>query len=71
MKEAAEHDTVLDTGAEQLGKTYARALVGAAQSAGIADKIIDQLGREVNEVLGQMVFYIYDDGSAKKVFVVD
>jgi len=34
-------------------------------------KIIDQLGREVNEVLGQMVFYIYDDGSAKKVFVVD
>jgi len=34
-------------------------------------KIVDQLGREVDEVLGQMVFYIYDDGSAKKVFVVD
>jgi choice-of-anchor B domain-containing protein len=34
-------------------------------------KIVDYLGREVNEVLGQMVFYIYDDGSAKKVFVVD
>ncbi len=32
-------------------------------------KIVDQLGREVNEVLGQIVFYIYDDGSAKKVFV--
>ncbi len=34
-------------------------------------KIVDYLGREVNEVLGQIVFYIYDDGSAKKVFVVD
>jgi choice-of-anchor B domain-containing protein len=34
-------------------------------------KIVDYLGREVNEVLGQMVFYIYEDGSAKKVFVVD
>jgi len=34
-------------------------------------KIVDYLGREVNEVIGQMVFYIYDDGSAKKVFVVD
>ena len=34
-------------------------------------KIVDYLGREVNEVIGQMVFYIYDEGSAKKVFVVD
>ena len=34
-------------------------------------KIVDYLGREVNEVIGQMVFYIYDDGSAKKMFVVD
>jgi len=51
MKEAAEHDTVLDTGAEQLGKTYARALIGAAQSAGIADKIIDQLGVVVDQYI--------------------
>ena len=51
MNEAAEHDTVLDTGAEQLGKTYARALIGAAQSAGIADKIIEQLGSVVDECL--------------------
>ena len=51
MNEAAEHDTVLDTGAEQLGKTYARALIGAAQSAGIADKIIDQLGSVVDDCL--------------------
>ena len=34
-------------------------------------KIIDQLGREVNEVIGQIVFYIYDDGTAEKVFVVE
>ncbi|MDG2363750.1 MAG: choice-of-anchor B family protein, partial [Flavobacteriales bacterium] len=34
-------------------------------------KIIDQLGREVNEVLGQIVFYIYDDGTAEKMFVVE
>ena len=51
MNEAAEHDTVLDTGAEQLGKTYARALIGAAQSAGIADKIIEQLASVVDDCL--------------------
>ncbi len=52
MTEAAKHDTVLDTGAEQLGKTYARALVGAAKNAGVADDVIDQLGRLVDEYLG-------------------
>ena len=51
MNEAAKHETVLDTGAEQLGKTYARALIGAAQSAGIADKIIEQLGVVADEYL--------------------
>ena len=51
MNEAAEHDTVLDTGAEQLGRTYARALLGSAQNAGIADKIIEQLGSVVDEYL--------------------
>ena len=51
MNEAAEHDTVLDTGAEQLGRTYARALLGAVQNAGIADKIIEQLGSVVDEYL--------------------
>ena len=34
-------------------------------------KIVDCLGREVNEVIGQIVFYIYDDGSAEKIFVVE
>ena len=37
------HETVLDTGAEQLGSTYAKALIGAAQSAGAADEVIGQL----------------------------
>ncbi len=43
MSEAAKHDTVLDTGAEQLGKTYARALVGAADKAGVAEQVVQQL----------------------------
>jgi len=34
-------------------------------------KIIDQLGREVDEVVGQIAFYIYDDGSVEKVFVIN
>ncbi len=53
MSEAVQHDTVLDTGAEQLGKTYARALIGAAQSGGVADQVIEQLGRLVDEYLAQ------------------
>ncbi|MGI9474942.1 MAG: ATP synthase F1 subunit delta [Rubripirellula sp.] len=51
MNEAATHDTVLDTGAEQLGKTYARALIGAAQNAGVADEVIAQLGALNDEYL--------------------
>lgn len=52
MSEAAKHDTVLDTGAEQLGKTYARALIGAAQNAGVAEQVVEQLGQLVDEYLG-------------------
>lgn len=49
---SAKHETVLDTGAEQLGKTYATALIGAAQSAGVTDKVVAQLGQLVDEYLG-------------------
>jgi F-type H+-transporting ATPase subunit delta len=49
MSEDVKHDTVLDTGAEQLGKTYAQALVAAAIGAGVADQVVDQLGRLVDE----------------------
>lgn len=50
--EEVKHDTVLDTGAEQLGRTYAQALIGAAEKAGVADKIVSQLGQIVEEFLG-------------------
>ncbi len=53
MTEAVKHDTVLDTGAEQLGKTYARALIGAAKTAGVADQVIEQLGRLVDDYLAK------------------
>ena len=52
-EEAAKHETVLDTGAEQLGKTYARALIGAAQKEGVTDQVVGQLGRLVDEYLSQ------------------
>ena len=53
MTEAVKHETVLDTGAEQLGKTYARALIGAAKNAGVADQVIEQLGQLVDDYLAK------------------
>ena len=50
--ESVKHETVLDTGAEQLGKTYAQALIGAAQQTGVADKVVAQLTQVVDEYLG-------------------
>lgn len=52
MTEAAKHETVLDTGAEQLGTTYARALIGAAKNAGAVDQVLAQLGKLVDDYLG-------------------
>ncbi|MCO8124808.1 ATP synthase F1 subunit delta [Stieleria sp. TO1_6] len=49
--DAVKHETVMDTGAEQLGKTYAQALLAAAAKAGITDKIVDELNRLVDEYL--------------------
>ena len=51
MTQGIAHETVLDTGAEQLGKVYARALIGAADSAGVVDQVLDQLGRFVDEFI--------------------
>jgi len=53
MTEAITHETVLDTGAEQLGKIYAQALIGSADSAGVADEVVDQLGRFVDDYLAK------------------
>ena len=52
MTESVKHETVLDTGAEQLGKTYAQALIGAATKAGVAEKVVGQLSQIVDEYLG-------------------
>ncbi|TWU55279.1 ATP synthase F1 subunit delta [Rubripirellula reticaptiva] len=53
MTQSVKHDTVLDTGAEQLGKTYARALIGAAknQGDGVAETIVGQLSMIVDQYL--------------------
>ncbi len=49
MKEIPKHSTVLDTGAEQLGRTYAQALLGAADSAGVTDQVLAELSELVDE----------------------
>ena len=51
--DAVKHETVMDTGAEQLGKTYAQALLAAAEKAGKTDLIVDQLTQLVDEYLGK------------------
>ena len=34
-------------------------------------KVVDALGREVNQTTNQILFHMYDDGSVEKKFVVD
>jgi F-type H+-transporting ATPase subunit delta len=51
MSESIRHQTVLDPGAEQVGKTYARALIGAALSAGVVDEVLSQLSVLVDDYL--------------------
>jgi hypothetical protein len=63
ISERVEFNVILDTSGN--------IDVEAQEASRTLVKIIDQLGREVNEVFGQIVFYIYDDGSAEKVFLVD
>jgi F-type H+-transporting ATPase subunit delta len=54
MTEVAQPKNVLDPSAEQLGKTYARALINAAQAEGndTLELVVNQLGRIVDEYLG-------------------
>jgi F-type H+-transporting ATPase subunit delta len=49
--DAVKHETVMDTGAEQLGKTYAQALLAAAVKAGKTDTIVSQLSQLVDDYL--------------------
>ena len=51
MSEATRHETVLDTDAEQVGQTYATALVAAADREGVADQVIAELNELVDEAL--------------------
>lgn len=43
MSESVSQPTKLDIGAEQLGKTYARALLGATQAEGSTEQVIEEL----------------------------
>lgn len=51
VSESAVQPTVLDVGAEQLGKIYARALLGATEAEGSTDQVIDQLNQVCDEGL--------------------
>lgn len=51
MNDTAKHDTVLDTGALQLGRVYAGALIAAAQADQSTDQVVDQLDQLVGVVL--------------------
>lgn len=53
MSEKPQHETTLDIGAEQLGKPYARALIGAASKEGVADDVIAQLSEVVDDCLAE------------------
>ena len=53
MSDAHKHETVLDIDAEQVGKTYARAMLGAASNAGVADEVMEQLSQIVDEALAE------------------
>lgn len=51
MTEAVEHSTVLDTGQQHIGQVYAKALLGAAQKAGVAEQVVAELDSLVFDVL--------------------
>jgi F-type H+-transporting ATPase subunit delta len=42
MAETARHPTVLDSAQHYLGKVYAKALIGAAENAGVVEQVLDE-----------------------------
>ena len=54
MTDAAQHPTVFDTGQQHLGGVYAKALLGAAQTAGIAEQVLEELDSLVADVLDRL-----------------
>lgn len=53
MSESVSQPTALDIHAEQLGKTYARALLGATQAEGSTDQVIEQLSELCDQGLAR------------------
>ncbi len=51
MSESVSQSTTHDVGAEQLGKTYARALLSATQAEGSTDQVINELNALCDEGL--------------------
>jgi F-type H+-transporting ATPase subunit delta len=51
VEQQVRQETVFDTGAEHLGRVYAEALLAAADKAGVADTVVDQLNQLVTDVL--------------------
>lgn len=54
MTDDSPQSTVFDVGRQQVGSVYAKALLKAAQSAGVAGKIVDELESLVTDVLDRL-----------------
>lgn len=48
------HTTVLDTSVQHLGKVYGKALLGAAEKAGVSSTVLDELDSVVDDVLPRL-----------------
>lgn len=49
-----EHETVLDTSAQQLAGVYAKALLGATEAAGQTEAVVEELDSLVSDVLDRL-----------------
>ena len=54
MSDDSQNSMVFDVGRQQVGSVYAKALLKAAQSAGVAEQIVDELESLVSDVLDHL-----------------
>ncbi len=54
MAETVKHETVLDSGQQQLATVYAKALLGAATAAGNAEQVLAEFDSIVSDVLDRL-----------------
>lgn len=54
MAEHGEHATVFDSGQQYIGKVYAKALLGATESAGNSQQVLEEFDAFVDEVLNKL-----------------